>query len=139
MAKQEVKKKLAGIGGWLGLFQYLSIGLLIGIGGILTSIFFVGLRGATILVTILTVAVFVFILINIILVEKKRLSAPRRIISFLWIICIISVSIVFLQPSLFVSEGVDETAYTVISSLVITIIWTLYFLKSTRVKNTFVK
>ncbi len=128
------KKNLKGIGGWL-IFP--TIGLFLGI--ILGSVLFV-LFGLVIFVTgeigILNLSYLIYSLfivggsIYLLTLEfKKRKTFPSRMILFSWISVGFTILISIIEWD---DSGLGVQIFS-------TIIWTMYFLSSERVKNTFVK
>lgn len=129
-----MKKKLEGIGGWL-------IPPLIGliIGSLWTLLLFFD--------TILNQVLIDFILYGIIsiayiwilsLMLRKKKAFPKIAIWFLWILAILSILSEFLLSSYHTVEQIGYAFGSNLGSIIWAIIWTLYFKKSIRVKNTFI-
>ena len=114
-------KKLEGIGGWLLIYVILLFG----------SIFILIFS----LTTPTSLSIFILELIRLILLIcaiililcKKRIAIGINI-AILWFCFIISI----------IEIMIFEDYYVLIRYLVFTIIWTLYFNKSKRVKNTLI-
>ena len=133
MAKEETKKKLEGVGGWLLLWIIiLFIGILAGL--LLTlSIFANGFGILEIIFSLLILAVTIFMLYLAVLTIKHRKEAIPYTIFFMWLS--VALYAINLIGSLFSGLGIIQTLF----GLLMAVLWLLYWKKSKRVKNTFIK
>ena len=129
------KKKPEGIGGWLLIptfafivasivFIYLSIWFLIDL-----SIGY-GYDEITYFVFCILAFLSCFYVYTLILEFKKKKSFPKLAITLLWVSYIL-ISLIEL--------AVDGLATNYVSGAIAPALWTWYFVKSERVKNTFVR
>ncbi|MCQ6560448.1 DUF2569 family protein [Paenibacillus mendelii] len=89
--------------------------------------------GNAVLIIILTVVL-------ILLYKKKRWFVPAAILYFTVVLMLTSVGFMLAQSiPLIAEEGVGKSVSKIIRNLFTCLIWIPYFLRSVRVKNTFVK
>ncbi|MDP3027495.1 MAG: DUF2569 family protein [Nanoarchaeota archaeon] len=142
--KQMTKKREPrGIGGWLLLF------VIVQLFGILNSLSAIGMiKNAFYIVSQLTTMILA--IVGLVLIFKKLKSAIKWNIAFLWIsLACGAISSVFgysyiqniLSAAGYPADFPVSTilTYGIIISVIWIIIWTLYFIKSKRIKNTLVK
>ena len=142
---RKAKEKIKGIGGWLLIFIIYSI--------IILPRNFINLFGGNSLFSWMIATNLIVVLstlIYLIFIFKKSKYSPLVVIISLWAqMIIISLSFFFVDVGELTQEiygkamDVNLSFETLIVSLLLVVLfwiipWTLYFLKSKRVKNTFV-
>jgi len=127
--KPQKKEKLKGIGGWLiipiiGLFLSIILVLydLLSMNAIYEFDFYIGL------LSLLDIGLLILVITSLVLVFNKKKSAPKLIIAFY-------ITNIILQT---VVAVLIEDYSGIAAPWVGGAIWILYFLKSKRVKNTFI-
>ena len=125
------EEKLQGLGGWLILpIIGLSLSVLILITNIIAVNIMPEFNSQNIILSFLYGALLVFVIISLFSIFKKKKYVPKMMIFFYVTIFAISLFIDFLTNN-FSIPGL-------IGSIIGGTIWILYFIKSKRVKNTFV-
>ena len=125
------KKKLEGIWGWLLLPVIgLIISSVISVFISLFSIFFMNETEYQIYFITFLIGSF-FSIYSLILIFNRRKDAPRWSILTIWYFAVIQVLYVLILP--------NWNAFDLSGFLLAPIIWTIYFVNSKRVKNTFNK
>lgn len=142
--KEGGNKALKGIGGWLLFFV-----IWIGIGVVYSPIDMVSsytspLFDVNVVWILASVISWLLSLSVFILIFTKKIWVPKYIITIIWIqffLSLKSLSGISFNPTL-LAETMAVLIGIIIGLvfvLVLAIVWTLYFVKSQRVKNTFVK
>ncbi len=135
-------EKLQGIKGWLLLYTVLLVLVIIMAAEVIAFqgwVFFgLDLKGQMfIYFQIITLALYC---ISLFAILNKLKNAPKWTIISLWFGSIAAIAISIGLPLIYETEiGSMETVRTLLLSITAPIIWTLYFLKSKRVKNTFIR
>ena len=128
------KKKLKGIGGWLVLPTIgLVLGVLLYLLAFLIFVLLLMMEGPTPLAIFGTFIGILFTILSsyLLYIEfKERKEFPMYFIGYMWL------SIVTLVIFSFLTE---TNPAEFVANFIVAIIWTVYFQKSVRVKNTFVK
>jgi len=133
MEKNILKKKPIGIGGWLifftvamslGLIMYIFLAIILGFAALFDTI------SLWDQVHLLTSVVMVVLISHVLYLEfKKKKEFPKWMIVSIWVGMVVSF------PYL-----IEEGEFTSLPrDIGVAILWTMYFIKSKRVKNTFVK
>ena len=135
------KRKVQGIGGWL-IFP--TIGLIVSILGflglsLLSALEIFSGEGNKVLYIVLLcyLTISFFATYSLVLEFKKKKTFPKLAISTMWIAIPLLLIATFVEGY----EGPEEIGYEIgqmVKIIISNIIWTEYFLKSKRVKNTFV-
>lgn len=132
--RKQTKKQISpkGIGGWIilpiiGLFVSIFL-LLLDISASLEYLS-ASLVQAAILLDVILLGLVVY---SLILIFKKSKSAPKIFIIFLWV----NFAVAFFTWAIVQDEDSPVNLFRV---AIASLIWTAYFKKSKRVKNTFVK
>lgn len=128
--KEEVPK---GIGGWLIIPMIIFFMTALYFGFItlfiIGSVFYGNFPKVSLFQDLAFISIFFIIAYSLFLEFKKKKSFPKWAIISSWIITIL----------VFLSVGKIISFISIFIGLSWTIIWTIYFIRSKRVKNTFVK
>jgi hypothetical protein len=136
MEKKREVKKLKGIGGWLILPTiFFFIIAIAGIGVLISGILISEINFTTISIGLLS-----FLFIYILYLEfKHKKEFPKYAIIGNWCFFIILSIIVVLDSISIKNFNYSNFVFSLFLNSIMPIIWTTYFLKSKRIKNTFVK
>ena len=140
-----MNNEIKGIGGWLLFFVIL---LILGVLGDLSKV--ISSFNESVLSSVIYLILGLFGVITMIFIFNKSSKAPKITIVYLWVSFVFSSIMLFLSASGFGLEGAHQeivdtaqnyllviSALSIFIELIITIIFTLYLMKSARVKNTF--
>ena len=142
--EKDLPLKVEGIGGWL-LFP--AVGLLVAIFSRMVKIFDdysyirIWINDHPLLGLILGLHIFVYFLIIYLTVQffTKSRKTPKLMISYLIINALVFLFTVLLGSKMnYRPYNKDEYIYFAIAAVIAAVIWIPYYMKSQRVKNTFV-
>jgi len=134
--EKEAESKIKGLGGWLilvqiGMFLNILISLTWALGFLLQLL--LNFNGLILISFVFFISLGFVNVYTIILLYKKSKHFPNWAIFSLWY----AIGIIFFLVLIFGTNLEDLTGFPILTLQ--PIIWTAYFLKSRRVKNTFVR
>jgi hypothetical protein len=139
MLKEELEKRLEGLGGWLFIYFIFCASYFISLWGLIKGLYSILMSGAQyigiIFIFILTVLQLILLIISLDLIFEKKRSAKLWSILFLITSFILLVAIVIRTFGSLPKKDMN----ILLAGLVLIIVWIFYFIRSKRVKKVFTK